>query len=335
MPIDMNNDRDGRLLADTFKSRGILITGGSGYLAANLLSLLKEIDCRIVRLGRLETGWEPMTGAAQVTDVSGDIRDPAIWEPILNGIDFVFHFAAQTSTYVANDNPVSDQAINVMPMLHLLEACRRKGVSPVVCFASTVTVAGIPERLPVDESHPDHPLTIYDLHKQMAEQYLRWYAEQGYGRGVILRLANVYGPGPRSSRSDRGILNKMIRHALSGKALTVYGAGDYVRDYIFVEDASWAFIAAARYSAALNGRYFIIGSGQGHTIAEAMGMIAEHAMAKTGTVVEIQHIEPPGSLSPIEQRNFVADSRRFCEATGWRPHYTLAEGIDRTIEALI
>jgi nucleoside-diphosphate-sugar epimerase len=283
-------------------------------------------------MGRREEGREEVKGAAGVIDVSGDIRDPEVWERNLEGVDFVFHLAAQTSTYQANDDPVADQAVNLMPMLHLLEACRRRGTRPTVCFASTVTVAGIPERLPVDETHPNHPLTVYDLHKQMAEQYLRWYAEQGAVRGVTLRLANVYGPGPRSSRSDRGILNQMMRRALAGEPLTVYGAGDQLRDYAYVEDVARAFIAAARHSEKLNGGCFVIGSGQGHTIAGAMGMIAERAAARTGIAVEVRHVAPPGSLSPIEQRNFIADPRRFCEATGWHARYSLAEGIDLTME---
>jgi nucleoside-diphosphate-sugar epimerase len=124
----------------------------------------------------------------------------------------------------------------------------------------------------------------------------------------------------------------MIRRALVGNALTVYGTGDYLRDYVYVEDVAQAFIAAARHSEALSGRYFVIGSGQGHTIAEAMRMIAERGAAKTGTQIEVQHVEPPNSLSTIEQRHFVADSRLFCEATGWNARYTLAEGIDRTME---
>jgi nucleoside-diphosphate-sugar epimerase len=331
----MNNDRNDILLNDTFRGKGILITGGAGYLGYNLVSILKDTECRIIRLNRLEASWEPTTGMAQVSDVYGDIRDPSVWERNLEGIDCIFHFAAQTSTYVANDNPLADQTINVMPMLHLLEACRRRGTRPTVCFSSTVTVVGIPERLPVDETHPDHPLTVYDLHKQMAEQYLRWYAEQGFVRGVTLRLANVYGPGPRSSRSDRGILNQMIRRALAGEPLTVYGAGDQIRDYVYVEDVAMAFIAAARHSEALNGRYFVIGSERGHSIAEAMRMIAERAAEKTGRTVAVQHIAPPDSLSPIEQRHFVADSRRFCELAGWQAHHSLAEGIDRTMEAFL
>ena len=310
----MNNGRHDNLRSETFTGKGILITGGAGYLASNLVSLLKDVNCRII-------------------DLAGDVCDLSVLERNLERIDFIFHFAAQTSTYVANDAPIADQADNVMPMIYLLEACRRRGGCPTVCFSSTVTIAGISERLPVNETQPDHPLTMYDLHKQIAEQYLRWYAEQGYVRGVILRLANVYGPGPRSSSSDRGILNQMIRRALEGMPLTVYGAGDYLRDYVYVEDVVRAFVAAARHGEKLNGQYFVIGSGQGHTIVEAIQMIAERGAAKTGIRVPVLHVEPPDSLSLIEKRHFVADSTRFRDATGWNAHYTLAEGIDGTMEA--
>lgn len=313
----------------------ILITGGAGYLATNLVGLLQDVDCHIVRLVRPGAIFTPVTGTAHIKEVIGDVRERTTWERVLEDIDVVFHFAAQTSAYVANEDPPGDLDCNVVPMLNLLETCRKQGRRPAVLFSSAVTVAGIPSRLPVDETHPDRPMTVYDLHKLMAEDYLKYYVNQGIVRGAVLRLANVYGPGPKSSRSDRGILNQMVRRAVAGEALTVYGQGDHLRDYLYVEDVALAFLEAAERIEAVNGRHFVVGSGKGCTIAQALNLVADRVALRTGKRVAVTHIDPPFPQLPIEARDFVADSRLFHQATGWQPRYSLSEGIDRTIEAFL
>lgn len=328
----MNERLDTAALAYLTGKR-ILITGGAGYLASSLVSLLKDVDCHITRLGQSAEKFTPVAGSARTEDVVGDVRDRAVWESTLAGVDVVFHFAAQTSVYVADKDALSDLNANVVPMLHLLEKCRRKSMNPIILFSGTVTEAGIPSRLPVDETHPDHPITTYDLHKLMAENYLKYYVAQGLVRGASLRLSNIYGPGPRSSSADRGVLNLMIRRALAGEPVTVYGKGEYVRDYVYVEDVARAFVLAAAAIENTNGRHFVIGSGKGHTIADAMRLVSRRVARKTGLEVPLVHIEPPQPQSPIEARSFVADTSLFTELTGWRPIVSLSEGIDRTIES--
>lgn len=320
-------------LTGTFSGKCVLITGGAGYIANSLIQLLNNLECHIISFDRTEAGLPPINGKAKIDSIAGDIRNRNIWEEVLPKSDFVFHLAAQTSTYVANDNPVADVEINVFPLLNLLETCRNKQLKPVVLFSSTVTVIGIPQKLPVDENHIGVPVTIYDLHKLTAENYLVYYTNQGYVSGAILRLANVYGPGPKSGSSDRGILNLMMRKALAGEPLTIYGTGECLRDYIYIEDVACAFLTAAINIERTNGQRFIIGSGQGHTIAHAINLVADRAAIKTGRRVDVVHVEPKTVQSPIEARNFVADSGRFSRATGWQAGVSLIEGIDRTIES--
>ncbi len=312
----------------------IVITGAAGYVATRVIALLRAVDCRIVRVDRPGAVFEPVGGPARVEDVAADIREPAVWSGLLDGTDIVIHFAAQTSVYVAAQDAAADARINVQPMLALLEACRRDGRRPAVLFSGTVTEAGLTERLPVDESVPDRPITIYDLHKLMAEQYLKHYACEGVVRGGVLRLANVYGPGPKSSSADRGVLNLMVRKALAGEPLTVYGRGEFVRDYVYVEDVARAFVLAAANIDRVNGRHFVVGSGVGHTLAQAINLVADRVAMRTGHRVPVLHVDPPASLSPIESRNFVADSSAFAQATGWRADTGLEAGIDRTIESM-
>lgn len=314
-----------------YDGKTVFITGGAGYLATNLIRALLGIRCRINRLDRAGAVFEPFCGEAQVRDLVGDVRDPSTWKRELAEADIIFHFAAQTSTYVANADPPADLDSNVIPLLRLLEACRAESWRKTILFSSTATICGLPEHLPVSEDFPDRPVTVYDLHKMMAEQYLKYYAREGIVGGAALRLANVYGPGPSSSRTDRGILNQMIRRALSGEALTVYGSGEQLRDYIHVEDVVMAFLRGAMQIPLLTGGHFVIGSGRGHSLTEAMRLIADRVVLQTGKKVSVKHIDPPSPQSPIEYRNFVADSRRFTELTGWKAHYTLAEGIDQTI----
>jgi UDP-glucose 4-epimerase len=331
----MDEGDDDQMNVNPIRTGHILITGAAGYLATNLVAQLQNTDCRITRLDRLGAKFSRLTSIAGLQDMEGDICDLAVWDAALSDVDVVFHFAAQTSVYVAEQNPHADLEINVLPMLHLLETCRKKGLHPTLLFSGTVTEVGLVVSLPVNESHPDHPITVYDLHKWMAENYLLYYARAGVVRGAVLRLANVYGQGPSSSSADRGVLNMMIRKALQGQTLTVYGDGNYVRDYIHVDDVARAFLDAAAGIDRVNGQYFVIGSGHGCTIAEAINLVADRVERKTGKRAPVVHIAPPAFLSPIEARNFVADTARFTQATEWKASISLVEGIDRTIEYLL
>ena len=314
-----------------FTEKCILISGAGGYIATGLIDFLKNVPCKIVRLSR-RYELPRVNGIADIVDINGNVLEKETWDKALGGVDIVYHFAAQTSVPEAEKNPLADFEINVVPILHLLEASRRTASHPTVLFSSTVTISGLPSRLPVDETHPDNPITIYDLHKSIAEQYLKYYINQKIVLGASLRLANVYGPGPQSSRSDRGILNQMVKKALDGKTLTVFGRGDQLRDYIYIEDVVRAFLRAYGNIEKINGKHFIIGSGRGYTIAQALNLVSDRVALKKLRRVEVTHIDPPSPQSPIESRNFVADISRFQRATGWEPRYSLMQGIDKTIE---
>ena len=326
----MKND-----LSTQYTHKTLLITGGGGYLASNVIRALKNVECTILRLYRFGKEVIPIDGICKIVDIQGEIKTPEIWEETLGNVDIVYHFAAQTSTYVANANPVEDIQVNVLPMLQLLQTCKNKNWCPIVCFAGSVTEAGIPQRIPVDETEPDVPVTIYDLHKQMAENYLKYYVNQGVVKGVTLRLPNIYGPGLKSSSADRGILNMMMKRALKGEALTVYGTGECLRDYLYVDDVIKAFLIAPVNINRINGEHIVLGTREGYTIAQAMHLIADRVKKKKGKSVSVTHIEPPTPQSPIESRNFVANYHKFQTATEWSPAYSLEKGIDQTLDFFI
>lgn len=308
-----------------------MVTGAGGFLGGRLVKRLSTGDCRIIRVSR--SALTPVVGsAATVSDVSGDVSDRMVWDAVADA-DVFFHFAAQTSVAAGADDPDRDFAANVVPMRHLLAACRERGRRPIVLFAGTVTQAGLPSRLPVDEDVPDDPITVYDRHKLIAEHDLKAAASQGIVWGASLRLANVYGPGAHGRTADRDVLNRMIRKAVAGQPLTLYGSGEYVRDYLFVEDVVDAFVIAAAHAEPISGRHFVIASGRGISLRDAFALVAARVERLRGRRVPVIATEPPAALSAIERRHFVGDPARFSAATGWRPSCGLDEGIDRTIEA--
>lgn len=269
---------------------------------------------------------------AQVHDIRGDVSVRADVERAVEGADVIFHLASQTSVYVAEADPAADVSANLLPMLHILEASRAAGSKPIVIMAGTATQAGLPQHLPVDERVPDAPRTIYDAHKLASERYLKLYSQTGHVIGATLRLANVYGPGPRASGKGRGVLNTMIERAIAGETLKIYGSGYYLRDYIFIDDAAHAFTLAAQNAENVNGKHFVIGTGEGHTLADAIGLVARLVGERTGRTVRVEHVDPPASLSPIESRNFVADPTAFRQATGWEVRVSFHQGISLTVD---
>jgi nucleoside-diphosphate-sugar epimerase len=318
----------------TFTGKRLLITGSSGFLASGLIAQVKEVSCHLRCVTRSPTPPAAMEGGrATFEHVAGDIRERAFWRKILPDVNFVFHFAAQTSVYAADQNPVEDWEASVLPMVRLLDTCREQGWRPGILFAGSVTQCGLPATLPVNETHPDRPVTIYDWHKLLAESYLEHYVRMGWARGATLRLANIYGPGPASAKPDRGILNQMMRRALRGEPLTLHGSGSQLRDYLFITDATDAFLAAAVHLDKASGGHFVLGGGQGHTLAQAFHLVVERAALLTGREVPVASVEPPQGLSRIEERNFVADTSRFRSVTGWTPRVALAEGIDLTLKS--
>lgn len=317
---------------DQYRGKTVVVTGASGFLGGRLVARLAGTACTIVRVSRAAQLAMPASQAT-VRDETGDLGDSAFWVHLIVGADLIVHLAAQTSATAADAE--ADAAANLHPIRHLLDACRQQQHRPAILLAGTVTQTGVPSQLPVDEDAPDHPVTVYDRHKLMAERELKEAVSCGWARGATLRLSNVYGPGSPGSSRDRDVLNRMIRTALRGDPLTVFGAGGWLRDYLFVDDAVDAFLMAGLRAEPVNGRHYVVGSGAGISIRHAFELVASRVEAATGRPVPVVTDDSPRPVAAIEQRHFVADSRRLAADAGWRPRWTLADGIDHTIKAYL
>ena len=307
----------------------VVITGGRGYIGTALARRLVG-DGHVLRLVS-RSPHAPRFEAppdAKIDHIAADLRDRRVWSQLLDGADAVVHLSSRTDLRAAEADPQGDDNINIAPLRALTEAAAENKAAAAVIFASTVTIAGPHPKLPVDETAPDEPCSVYDRHKLICETILREATGRGALRACTLRLSNVYGYGQLSINANRGILNIMINRAIGGEGLTIYGAGAYTRDFTHLEDVVEAFRLAAEQPALCDGRHYLITTGQGVTLAAAYAVVADTALELTGRRIEIRSIPEPADLHPIERRNFVGNSRLFAQRAGWQPRFDLKRGIE-------
>jgi nucleoside-diphosphate-sugar epimerase len=258
--------------------------------------------------------------------VHGDIRDEAVVERALDDVDFVFDLAAQVSYVHSNRDPLLDVDINCRGQLVVLEACRRLNTKAKVVFSSSRFVYGTTEYSPVDEGHPTNCRSIYGIHKLTAEKYMQFY-HSAYGIDTAcVRIANPYGPRQQMKHSSYGIVNWFVRLALDGAPLTIYGEGEQIRDYVYVEDLAKALLATAL-SEHTSGQIFNVGSGTGTRFREMVELIALHI---PGT--KILRVPWPAERYFVETGDYISDISRIHAATGWTPDTSFERGIEMTIQ---
>jgi UDP-glucose 4-epimerase len=305
-----------------------VITGARGYIGGALSKRLVR-EGRALRLVSRSFGAQRIAAApdANIEYCEADLRDPVAWSSLLRGAAAVIHLSSRTDLRVAESDSAGDYNLNVEPVRALVAAAAQCGAQVPVLFASTVTIVGNSHPNPVDESTADRPCSVYDRHKLECETILKSATRRGVISACSLRLSNVYGHGVSSVNANRGILNAIMRRAGEGEALTLYGQGEYIRDFTFIGDVVDAFCRALAVERVRDGGHYVIATGRGHSLVEAFGLVAAEALRCTGRRVEVRHVPEPPDLHAIERRNFVGNSGLFQRLTGWRPQVGLKNGI--------
>lgn len=314
-----------------YRGRGVLITGGLGFIGSNLAHALVSagakvtiVDALIPSLGGNRFNVSGLEESVDI--VIGDIRDSAAMESLVAGVDVVFSLAAQVDHIASMDDPLADLDMSGRGALTILEACRRTGRRIRVVFPGSRLQFGVPKSLPVGEDHPMDPLNIYAVHRLLGEFYQRVYGRSLGLSTVVLRLSNPFGPRQQMRHCKYGILNWFIRLALEDREITLYGEGGQERDYFYIEDAVDAFLRAGAMNEA-DGQVFNVGAGEPITMAEAARTIVE--VVSSGRVTSIPW---PEDRSSQETGGYVTDITKIKTALGWEPRVSFAEGVRRTAE---
>jgi UDP-glucose 4-epimerase len=314
---------------DTFSGRRVLITGGLGFIGANLARRLVELGARVTLVDSLVPEY-----GGNLANVRGfedrvrlnisDVRDEHSMRYLVQGHDYLFNLAGQTSHADSMANPYTDLEINCRAQLSILEACRKNNAGIKVVFASTRQIYGKPKYLPVDEDHLLHPVDVNGVNKLAGEQYHILYNDVYDLRACALRLTNTFGPCMRVKDARQTFLGVWIRLLVEGKPFEVW-EGPQLRDFTYVDDAVEAFLLAAA-SEDANGQVFNLG-GDG---VICLKDLAELLVQVNGGGEYI--VRPfPAERRRIDIGDFYADFGRIRALLGWEPNVPLREGLARTV----
>ena len=309
-----------------------LVLGAGGFLGSHLSHRLVADGWDVTAVVRDPADPHIATrlagAGAGLRLVAGDAFDPVALLDLVDGVDAVFPFAAHSGATRSMQEPFADVAANAVGQLAVLEALRRANPTARVVFPGSRLQYGRVERLPVPESQPQLPTSLYGLHKQTGEGYHRLYHDL-YGIATcVLRISNPYGP--HQDRPDHafGVVGTFLSAAAQGEPILLYGGGHQRRDYVYVDDLVDLCVRAVTDPAAA-GRAFNAGGPRPVTLRE----MAETVVRIVGSGVVIDAPWPPLERA-VETGDYVGDLTLVDRVLDWRPVVDLEEGLARTWAAL-
>lgn len=324
-------DRPGRPSLNIFRGKGVLITGGLGFIGSSLARRLATLGARVTVLDSLDPRYGGnLYNISDVADalevIVGDVRDPTLWLDTLPNVAFVFHLAAQVSYIDSLAMPMEDLEVNTGSTLRLLHECSRLASPPKVVYASSRMVLGRAADRSGSSGQQPKPLSLYGVHKYASELQLSVYHETYGVPTLALRITNPYGPRQQMHHNKYSLVGWFIRQAMQGETIKIFGDGQQTRDYIFVDDIVEAFLRASA-SQAANGEVMSLGSG----VATRFVDMARTVVRVVGAG-ELKFTPWPADYERVETGDVVADITRLHEVTHWKPVVGLNEGIERTFQ---
>jgi UDP-glucose 4-epimerase len=313
-----------------YYNKKIIITGGLGFIGSTLARHLLKLGAQITLIDSLipEYGGNlyNIEGIEhQVTVNISDVRDEHSMRYLIQGHDYLFNLAGQTSHMDSMQNPFTDLEINCRSQLSILEACRQYNPTIKIIFASTRQIYGKPDYLPVDEKHLLRPTDVNGINKMAGEWYHILYNNVYRIRGCALRLTNTYGPRMRIKDARQTFLGIWIRLLLEGKPFEVWG-GSQLRDFTFVDDCVDALLLAASSDTA-DGRIYNLGGSPVVSLTDLAEMLVEVAGEGSYTIHEF-----PPERKKIDIGDYYSDSSLIQQGLGWQQRIDLREGLKRTID---
>jgi UDP-glucose 4-epimerase len=287
----------------------ILIMGSKGFVGQNLVNgLSKNHD--VFRSDQIDSN--------EKNYFKCDITNFNSVEKIVKDVDTVIHLTAH-SLVSSLDGSITNAQVNILGLLNLLEACRKNSI-PKVIFTSASSLIGEPSSFQVNEKHDPKPKTAYGITKLTSEHYLRLYNELYNVDYSVFRFFNIYGPFQKN-----GLIPSIYKKIKNNEPITIFGKGDQIRDYVYIEDIL-SFFEKSAVSKIANGKILNMGTGIGTTILDIVKTMSQ--ILKIEPKIEFQDARP-GEIG-----NFVSDTTLLKETFDSIPNTSVDTGLRKTISWL-
>ncbi len=317
-------------VANFWKNKKVMITGGLGFIGSNLAHRLVElranvliVDAMVPKFGGNFFNLQEIRDKVRVNFC--DTRDRYSMNCLVREQEVIFNLAGSFNHMYSTDDPWTDLELNCRGSLSLLEACRHNNPRVKVVFAGSRGQYGKVDSLPVNENQVCKPLQINSVNTVAAEQYHILYNNIHGLRTSCLRLTNTYGPRHQMRHYQQGIINWFVRLIMENRVIHIFGDGTQTRDVNYIDDVVNALLLAGEKEEA-DGRIYNLG-GEAISLLDMVKLMVE-ITGKGGYKL----MEYPDQFRIFEIGDYVADYSKIKKDLGWAPEMELKYGLTRTFD---
>lgn len=308
----------------------VLVTGGAGFIGSHLVDRLISEGYRVRVIDNLSTGrlenLKHLENNPNLEIIKGDLKNYNDALEAVKGVNTVFHYAANPEVRVSTTNPRTHFEENVVATFNLLEAMREHSVKELV-FASSSSVYGEPEEIPVGEEAPVRPVSVYGASKAACENLIHAYTTLYGIKAVVLRYANVIGP-----RLRHGVIYDLLMKLRNNKEeLEVLGDGTQTRSYIYITDAIEATITAWR-STTSSYEVYNIATEDWITVNEVVKTLLNELNLNNTRIIHKPTLHGVGWPGDVKRIALKIDKLK---KLGFKPQYKSKEAVTKTVRELI
>ena len=291
----------------------VLVLGGNGFIGSNLIIKLVSADhkVRIYDRNSLQTHEQ----LSNVEYLNGNLSDTTHVSQVLHDIDVVFHLINSSIPSSSNLSPGKDVQDNLVNTIGLLESMKEIGISRIIFLSSGGTIYGDSDKDQINEDQPLNPNCSYGIVKLAVEKYLMMYQRLYDFEPMILRISNPYGPW-QSNTGVQGLISTLLSKAISNEQVEIWGDGEVVRDYIYIDDVVDACLSAMECGSTgiLN-----IGSGAGKSVNQILKIVEELTHSKLNVKYS--------KCRDFDVKKVVLDIRKAKKVLNWSPKIALKDGM--------